>query len=80
MSSNKKTISISSELFDIISTRIKNPQTEFSSVEEYVNFVLKEVLESEDTLNEQDQEISEDSISKEETKKIQEELKKLGYI
>lgn len=80
MPNNKKTISISSELFNIISTRIKNPQSGFSSVEEYVNYVLKEVFESEGSFEEEGPEISEDDLSKEENEKVRKELKKLGYI
>jgi len=74
MSDEKKQISISKELFDIISTRIKNPQTGFDTVEEYVNYVLKEVL-----FDDADKE-DKSEVSEEESQKIRDELKKMGYI
>jgi len=74
MSDGKKQISISTELYDIISTRIKNPQTGFNTVEEYVNYVLKEVL-----FDDADKE-DKSEVSEEESQKIREELKKMGYI
>ena len=74
MNDEKKQISISKELFDIISTRIKNPQTGFDTVEEYVNYVLKEVL-----FDDADKE-DKSEVSEEESQKIRDELKKMGYI
>lgn len=72
MGTDRKTITISSQLYDLISARVKSPVTGFESVEEYVDYVLKEILlENEDKPEE---------INEEETKRIQEELKKLGYI
>jgi len=66
----RKSITISANLFDEIKNRIKNPINGFSSIEEYVDYVLEEVLfEKEDS-----------SVSDEEKQKIQDELKKLGYI
>ena len=40
-------ITILKKYHDIISKRIKNPVNEFDTVEEYVDYVLKEVLEDE---------------------------------
>ncbi len=66
----RKSITISANLFDEIKNRIKNPINGFSSIEVYVDYVLEEVLfEKEDS-----------SVSDEEKQKIQDELKKLGYI
>ena len=74
----KNTISISSELFNLISQRIKNPQVGFDTVEDYVDYVLRELLlEDSDT---QEKNSNEEEISQEEAKKIREELKKLGYV
>jgi hypothetical protein len=67
-------VPISKEFFNIIQSKIKNPQIGFDTVEEYVNYVLKEVL-SEDNIDE-----STDEVSEEESQKIKEELKKMGYI
>lgn len=69
---DKKTVSISTKLFDVISLRIKNPQTGFSTVDEYVEYVLTELL-SEDKEKENE-------VSDEEAEQIREELKKLGYV
>ena len=70
MDEERKSITISANLFDEIKNRIKNPVNGFSSIEEYVDYVLEEVLfEKEDN-----------NVSDEERQKIQEELKKLGYI
>ena len=70
MNDQRKSITISANLFDEIKNRIKNPINGFSSIEEYVDYVLEEVLfEKEDS-----------SVSDEEKQKIQDELKKLGYI
>ena len=77
MDNERKKISISTNLFDIISTRIKNPQTEFSSVDEYVDYVLKEILLGE---NYESSEESNEEISEKEAQQVREELKKLGYI
>ena len=44
METDRKQITISSKFFDLISTKIKNPQIGVSSVDEYVDYVLKEWL------------------------------------
>lgn len=67
--SERKPITISAKLYSIISERIKNPINGFDSVEAYVDYVLEEVLADD-----------ENSVDEEEKKKIQEELKKLGYV
>jgi len=77
METDRKQITISSKFFDLISTRIKNPQIGVSSVDEYVDYVLKELL----VANEENYvEESQSEISDEEAEKVKEELKKLGYI
>jgi hypothetical protein len=68
MPDERKSITISAKLYSIISERIKNPVNGFASVEAYVDYVLEEVL------------TDENSIDDEEKKRIQEELKKLGYV
>lgn len=70
MSTDRKTITISAKLFDIVSKRIQNPINGFSSVDEYVDYVLEEILS----------EKNDDEIDEKERQKIQDELKKLGYI
>ena len=73
METDRKQITISSKLFDLITTRLKNPQIGFSSVDEYVDYVLTELLG-------ENVEETQSEISDEEAKKVKEELKKLGYI
>jgi len=70
--SDKTEISISTELVNMIKQKIKNPQTGFDSVEDYVNYVLKEILMEDSDIEEE--------VSPEETERIKEELKKMGYI
>lgn len=69
MSDERKSITISSKLYSMINERIKNPANGFDSVEAYVDYVLEEVLTDDGS-----------SIDEEEKKRIQEELKKLGYV
>lgn len=69
MSDERKSITISSKLYSMINERIKNPVNGFDSVEAYVDYVLEEVLTDDGS-----------SIDEEEKKRIQEELKKLGYV
>jgi hypothetical protein len=69
MSDERKPITISAKLYSVISMRIKNPVNGFDSVEDYVDYVLEEVLAD-----------NENPVDDEEKKRIQEELKKLGYV
>ena len=69
MDTDKKTISISSRLFNIISDRIRNSENEFSSIDEYVDYILTEILVSESS-----------PYSEDEEKKIEKHLKDMGYI
>ena len=70
MSKEKKSISISSKNFTEISQKIKNPDNEFSSVDEYVDYILNEILFENDK----------NKLSDSEKEKVIGELKKLGYI
>ncbi len=67
---NKKTISIPEMLYQKIEEQIKG--TEFSSVEDYVIFVLEEILKEEDD--------SEATLTPEEEELVKERLKGLGYL
>mgnify|MGYP000064710827 CR=1 FL=1 len=66
-------VEIKDEIYEKIKERIKG--TEFSSVEEYVNFVLEEVLK-----DDEDEEEFEFELSEEDEEKIKERLKSLGYL
>lgn len=70
MSEERKSISISSKNFNEITQKIKNPINEFSSIDEYVDYVLNEILFENET----------NELSDSEKEKVTEELKKLGYI
>lgn len=63
----KEKIEISKDIIEKIKQRIK--ETEFKSVEEYIEFVLREVLEEEEA-----------EISKEDEEIIKERLRALGYL
>lgn len=63
-------VSIPASLFERIEERIKG--TEFTSVSDYVTYVLSEVLT-------EDEEETE-SVSKEDEERIKERLKALGYL
>jgi len=65
-----RTINIPESLYQKIKEQIKG--TEFSSVEDYVIFVLEEILKEEDEL--------ETSLSPEEEELVKERLKGLGYL
>lgn len=66
----KKKISISSDMFEIISKRIEKSNQEFSSVDEYVEFILNEIFEKK----------SEKLYDKEEEEEIRKHLQDMGYI
>ena len=70
MSDKRNSITISSKNFDEISQKIRDPINGFSSVDEYVDYVLDEILFDNTTSD----------ISDSEKEKVKEELKKLGYI
>ena len=65
-----RSVKIPDEVYEKIEKRIR--ETEFDSVDEYVTYVLKEVLAS---LEEEEQVFSE-----EEEEKVKERLRALGYL
>ena len=71
MTTSKVPISLSSDLFQIIEHKVKASQGEFKSVEEYVEFVLREVIK---------EEVPEQVYTPEEEKEIKKRLRSLGYI
>ncbi len=70
MTSEKVAIHISRELYEKIKKFVES-QGGFSSVEEFVEFVLNEVLSEETTAP---------TMSKEEEEKVKERLRALGYL
>jgi hypothetical protein len=67
---DKKPVYLSAELYDQIAARAK--ATGFNSVDEYVLFVLEEVLK--------DDEDEAQAVSKEDEEEVKKRLKALGYI
>jgi len=65
----KKTVFLPAELYGKIEERVK--ATDFSSVDEYVEFVLEEVVKEEE---------EERAFSEEEEKEVKKRLKDLGYL
>jgi len=68
----KRALFLPAELYSRIEERVKS--TEFGSVDEYVLFVLEEVLK------EEGEEEEERAFSKEEEEEVKKRLKALGYI
>jgi len=64
-------IKIPKEIYDKISDRIKD--TDFSSVDEYIKYVLQEVLSDDES---EDEEV----LSEEDEEKVKERLRSLGYL
>ncbi|MHA1606770.1 MAG: CopG family transcriptional regulator [Candidatus Freyarchaeota archaeon] len=71
MSKEKVPVFISKELYDDIQKKVEESQGEFESVEDYVEFVLREVTK---------EEFEEDVYSPEEEEEIKKRLKGLGYL
>lgn len=71
MSVEKKTVSIPAKLHEAIEERIGD--TEFNSVEEYVTFVLEEVLKDDD-------EEEDAPFSAEDEEEVKKRLRALGYL
>ncbi len=65
----RKTVSMPAELYRKVEERVK--ATDFGSVDEYVEFVMGEVLEEEE---------DEKAFSKEEEEEVKKRLKDLGYL
>jgi Arc/MetJ-type ribon-helix-helix transcriptional regulator len=72
MSKNKIAVNISKELYELVKQRVKESGGEFKDGEEYVEFVLREVVK--------DEEEEEQKYSKEDEEQIKQRLKSLGYL
>jgi len=66
----KISISIPAELYEQIQRRVSLSHGEFKDVEEYVEFVLREILKGE----------SNSKYTTEEERQVKERLKSLGYL
>lgn len=70
MVDEKKAVYLPAEIYDKVNERVK--VTEFESVEEYITFVLEEVLKDDDE--------EEDVFSEEDEEEVKKRLKALGYL
>jgi Arc/MetJ-type ribon-helix-helix transcriptional regulator len=66
----KKTVFLPAELYSKVEGKVK--ATDFGSVDEYVEFVLEEVVKEEEE--------EEKAFSEEEEKEVKKRLKDLGYL
>ncbi len=71
MSEERVSITIPRKLYDEIKRRVEESQGEFKSVEEYVEFVLNEIVKEEE---------AEEVYSPEEEEEIKRRLRALGYL
>jgi len=71
MSDDYVTVRIPKNLYEEISKRVKESEGEFKDVEEYVTFVLNEVVREDD---------EENVYTPEEEEEIKKRLKQLGYL
>ena len=69
-------IKITKELYDKVESRVKMSNEEFKSVEDYVAFLLTEVVSEADSSSNSDG----NAYTKEEEEEIKGRLKNLGYI
>lgn len=66
----KNNILISQKLFELIQNRVNESHNEFESVNDYVEYVLSELLGGEES----------SPYTKEEEEKVEKHLKDMGYI
>lgn len=74
-SAQSVSIKISKELYDKVQNRVKMSNEEFKSVEEYITFLLTEVVSEVEA-----QGTDGNAYTKEEEEEIKGRLKNLGYI
>lgn len=66
----KKSIKISSKLYDLINDHVKNSKDEFNTIDEYIEYALSQIFENE----------TNSQYSKNEEEEIKKHLKDMGYI
>jgi len=72
MSEEHVSVKIHKRLYDTILKRVEESQGEFKDAQEYIEFVLNEIVKEEDE--------TETSYTPEEEEMIKKRLKKLGYL
>lgn len=73
MAKGKVSIQIPADLYEEVKRRVELSQGEFKSVEEYVEFVLREIVKEESEEPTQ-------AYTPEEEEKVKERLRALGYL
>lgn len=73
MSPDKVAVNIPKDLYEQVKKRVEESGGEFKDTEEYVTFVLTEIVKDE-------QEEQEQKSSKEDKEQIKQKLKSLGYF
>jgi hypothetical protein len=73
MNKEKIAVNISKDLYELVKERVKESNGEFKDIEEYVEFVLREIVKDEGEEKEQ-------KYSKEDEEQIKQRLKSLGYL
>ena len=72
MSDEYVTVKIPKRLYDTILKRVEESQGEFKDAQEYIEFVLNEIVKEEDE--------TETPYTPEEEEMVKKRLKKLGYL
>lgn len=75
----KLKVEIPEEIIKKLKERVDSAD-EFKDVEEYVNYILKQVVERLDTEKEEKKESKEETYSQEDEEKVKERLRSLGYL
>ena len=73
MGEDKVAIHVPKDLYEEIKRRVQEVGGEFKSVDDYVEFILKEVIK-------EDEEEEKTTYTKEEEEEIKKRLKSLGYL
>lgn len=73
MDKDKIAVNISKDLYELVKQRVKESNGEFKDIEDYVEFVLREIVKDEEEDKEQ-------KYSKEDEEQIKQRLKSLGYL
>lgn len=71
MSGDRVAVYVSRDLYDEVKRRVQDSGGEFKSVEDYVEFVLREIVKEEE---------GKETYTKEEEEEIKRRLKSLGYL
>ncbi len=74
MDEDKVAVYVSKDLYDLVERTVKESGGEFEAVEEYVEFVLREVMK------EENEEGEKQTFTAEDEEKIKRRLKSLGYL